>query len=130
NLSGSGRRAMMDRDILRQWATMLTIIIVSIMNILANALPFNGISTGEVSDMFEVYFVPAGYAFSIWGLIYLGLLAYGVYQLLPGERDNQRLRSIFLPFVISSIANIAWLFCWHYGYFFWTVVFMLVLLTS
>lgn len=120
----------MNRDVLRQWVTVLTIIILIVMNILANALPFNDMNTGEISDMFEVYFVPAGYVFSIWGLIYLGLVSYGVYQLLPAQRDNPRLRRIFWPFVIASLANIAWLFAWHYNYFFWTVVLMLVLLAS
>ncbi|RPI87707.1 MAG: tryptophan-rich sensory protein [Chloroflexi bacterium] len=120
----------MNRDVLRQWVTLLTIVILIVMNILSNALPFNDMNTGEISDMFEVYFVPAGYVFSIWGLIYLGLVAYGVYQLLPAQRDNPRLRSIFWPFVISSLTNVSWLFAWHYNYFFWTVVLMLVLLAT
>ncbi len=52
------------------------------VNGLANALPINGQTTGEVSDRFSVYFVPAGYVFSIWGLIYLGLIAYAIYRAL------------------------------------------------
>jgi len=49
---------------------------------LANALPLNGQTTGEISDRFQVYFVPAGYVFAIWFVIYLGLIAFAVYQAL------------------------------------------------
>jgi translocator protein len=53
-----------------------------IVNILANALPINGQLTAKISDLFQVYFVPAGYVFAIWGLMYVGLLAFVVYQAL------------------------------------------------
>src|SRR3989304_4501303 len=53
------------------------------VNALANILPFNGQTTGEISDRFPIRFVPAGYAFSIWGLIYLGLLGLALFQALP-----------------------------------------------
>ena len=65
-------------------ATLLTITV----NALANVLPINGQGTGEISDRFDIFFVPAGYVFSIWGLIYLGLFAFTIYQALPGQRDN------------------------------------------
>ncbi len=120
----------MNRDVIRQWITLLTIVALIVMNILANALPLNGISTGAVSDSFKVYFVPAGYVFAIWGLIYIGLLAYGIYQALPAQKENPRLRRAAAPFVAGSLANIAWLFFWHYGQFALTVVAMLILLAS
>lgn len=120
----------MNRDVLRQWLTMLTIVVLIVMNVLANALPLNGISTATISDSFKVYFVPAGYVFAIWGLIYIGLLAYGIYQALPAHKENPRLRRAAAPFIVGSIANVAWLFFWHYGQFALTVVAMLILLTS
>jgi hypothetical protein len=120
----------MNRDVARQWLTLLTVVVLIIMNVLANALPFNGISTATVSDSFKVYFVPAGYVFAIWGLIYIGLLAYGIYQVLPAQRENPRLRRAAAPFIVGSSANIAWLFFWHYGVFALTVVAMLILLIS
>ena len=58
----------MNKDTLRQVAVILGIIAVITINILANALPLNGLDTGEISDRFDIYFVPAGYVFSIWGL--------------------------------------------------------------
>ena len=59
------------RDIFRQVVVLLSTIAVIVVNGLATALPLNGQTTGEISDRFDVYFVPAGYVFSIWGLIYL-----------------------------------------------------------
>jgi hypothetical protein len=98
------------------------------MNGLANALPLNGQTTGEISDRFQVYFVPAGYVFSIWGLIYVGLILYAIYQALPAQRENPRLRATGYLFVLSCLANMAWLFLWHYEVFLLTVVAMGALL--
>jgi hypothetical protein len=101
-----------------------------IVNILANALPINGQNTGEISDRFKVFFVPSGYVFAIWGLIYVLLLAYTVYQLLPRNRENKSLDKIVWPVVIGSLANIVWIFLWHYNHPVWCVLPMLVLLGS
>jgi len=98
------------------------------VNGLANALPLNGLQTGEISDRFTVYFVPAGYVFSIWGLIYLALIGYATFQALPSQRNNPRLQAIGYWFVLSCVANIIWLFLWHYEQFYWTLVVMLALL--
>ena len=57
----------MKKDILRQAVNLLATVATITINGLANALPFNGQTTGEISDRFRVYFVPAGYVFSIWG---------------------------------------------------------------
>jgi benzodiazapine receptor len=119
---------MMKKDTLRQWVTLLAVIAVIVINGLANALPLNGLTTGEISDRFQVYFVPAGYVFSIWGLIYVALIAFAIYQALPGQRDNPRLRRIGYLFALSCLANIAWLFLWHYEVFPLTLVAMLALL--
>lgn len=113
-----------------QWVVLVAVLLTIGINGLANALPLNGVTTGEVSDRFDVYFVPAGYVFGIWGLIYVGLVAYGVYQLLPRHRDDGPLRSIAGPFVLSCVANVAWLLLWHYLLIPWTIVAMLTLLAS
>ena len=118
----------MNKDRLRQGVNVLAVLATIAVNGLANALPLNGQTTGEISDRFDVYFVPAGYVFSIWGLIYLGLLAFAVYQALPGQRDNARLRRVGYLFALSCLANMAWLFLWHYEQFPLTLVAMLALL--
>jgi len=112
------------------WLNGIAFLIMITVNGLANALPINGLTTGEVSDSFDIYFVPAAYVFSIWGLIYLALIGYVVYQALPGQRDNLRLKKIGYWFIISSAANSAWIFSWHYRIFPLTVVVMLILLVS
>jgi hypothetical protein len=120
----------MNRDIFRQISVVVALIVMIAVNVLSNALPFNGLTAGEISDSFDVYFVPAGYVFSIWSLIYLGLIAYAVFQLLPAQRENPRLRRTGWWFVLSSAANSIWLALWHYGYFALSVVAMLILLSS
>lgn len=115
---------------MRQTVTLLLIIATIVVNGLANALPINGQATGAISDRFQVYFTPAGYVFAIWGVIYLGLVAYGIYQALPRQRDNATLQAIALPFWISCLANIGWILLWHYEFFATTLLVMLVLLGS
>jgi hypothetical protein len=116
------------RDVFRQILVILGTIAVITVNALATALPLNGQTTGEISDRFDVYFVPAGYVFAIWGLIYLALIAYSIYQALPSQRDNPRLRRIGYLYILSSLANIAWIFLWHWEYFALTLVAMVALL--
>jgi hypothetical protein len=115
---------------LRQILVIVAVLAVIAVNFAATSLPLNGQDTGEISDRFDILFVPAGYVFSIWGLIYLGLLGYAVYQALPSQADNPRLQSISGFFFLSSVANITWLFLWHYLQFLLTWIAMLVLLFS
>ena len=112
------------------YVNLLLVIATIVVNGLANALPINDQQTGEISDRFNVYFTPAGYVFSIWGLIYLGLVVFAIYQLLPAQRDRVLIRRISTPFWISCLANMSWLVCWHYEYFGTTLALMLVLLAS
>jgi hypothetical protein len=119
---------IMSKDTTRQYANLLSIIVAFIVNILATTLPLNGQNTAEISDRFKVYFVPAGYVFSIWGVIYLGWLAFMIFQLRPSQKENPRLRRLGYLFAISNLANAAWLFCWHYNKFGLSVIVMLTLL--
>lgn len=118
----------MKRNRLRQAVNIIAFLAVVVVNSLANILPLNGLNTGEISDRFQVFFVPAGYVFAIWGLIYLALGAFSIYQVLPAQRDNSRLKRIGYLFAASSLANIAWLFLWHYERFLWTLLAMFALL--
>jgi hypothetical protein len=113
-----------------QIVTILVTLLTITVNVLANALPLNGQYTGEISDRFDIYFVPAGYVFSIWGLIYLGLLAFTIYQALPAQKDDKLLRKIYPAYWIGSLANIVWLFLWHYNIFSLTLLAMLTILAS
>ncbi len=115
---------------IQQILVVLTTLFTLTINILSNALPLNGLTTGEVSDSFHVYFVPAGYVFSIWGLIYIGMIAFTIYQALPAQRDNPRLQGARGWFILSNLANAGWLFLWHYQQFPLTLLAMGTLLVS
>jgi translocator protein len=116
--------------VLRQALNVVGLALVLVVNGLANALPLNHQTTGQISDRFPVYFVPAGYVFSIWGIIYLGLIAFAVYQALPAQRADPRLRSVDALFLLSCVANAAWIFLWHYELFAFTLLAMGTLLVS
>lgn len=120
----------MDRDTIRQWVNVLMTLVVLTVNALANILPLNGQNTGAISDRFKVFFVPAGYVFAIWGVIYVGLIAFTVYQALPAQRGNSRLRGIGYLYALGCLANSVWIFMWHYNWFTLSVFVMFVLLLS
>jgi hypothetical protein len=118
----------MSKDTIRQYANLLSVLLALAVNILASTLPLNGQNTGEISDRFQVYFVPAGYVFSIWALIYIGWIAFTIFQLQPAQKGNSRLRRLGYLFAVSNLFNAAWLFCWHYNLFGLSVLVMLGLL--
>ena len=118
----------MSKNTIRQWANILGVILAITINTLAVTLPLNGQDTGEISDRFKVFFVPAGYVFSIWGVIYLGWVAFAIYQALPAHRDEPRLERLGFLFALSCLFNAGWLFCWHYNLFGLSVFVMLILL--
>ena len=84
-----------------------------VMNYLANALPLNNKTTGELSDSFPNLFVPAGLTFSIWGVIYFLLFIYCVVQFTGS--DKEVLSNISWLFGISCVLNAIWIVFWHYG---------------
>ena len=111
----------------------ITYVAMVVVNYLANGLPINGRSTGEISDAYPNLFAPAGITFSIWGLIYLLLAGYVLYQFFPfGRHDHLKsdglLRRINIFFIATSLANISWVFAWHYDLIGLSVGIMAVLL--
>jgi hypothetical protein len=93
-----------------------------IMNMLAVGLPVNGLETGEISDMFENLFAPAGLTFSVWGIIYLLLGLYLIAIWLGYKHENQK--QINLWFIQTSVFNGLWIFAWHYLYLIMSLVLM------
>jgi hypothetical protein len=114
----------------RQIITILVTLLTIILNVLANALPFNGQGTGEISERFSILFVPAGYVFSIWGLIYIGMILFTVYQALNSQRENSLIDKIAPSYWIANMANNVWLFLWHWEFFPLTLIAMLTILLS
>lgn len=117
-------------DTIRQIAVWVAVVATIVVNALANILPINNQLTGDIANQYKGtnLFLPAGYVFAIWGLIYVGLIAYAIFQSLPAQRENPRLRAIGWPFVVSCAANIIWLLFFHYNRFPLSMAAMLVLL--
>ena len=80
-------------------------------NWLAATGRLGGVDTGEISDKYSTLITPAGYAFSIWSLIYIGLIAFSVYQALPA--NIARFRPLRTPYIFTCALNCAWLYFWH-----------------
>ena len=111
-------------------AVAATVVGMIVTNVLANALPFFGRGTGEISALYPTLVTPAGYVFAIWGLIYVGLLAYSTAQFVRPLYHDPLPDSLALPLIISNVANVGWLVLWHSLNIYWTVPVMLVLLGS
>jgi tryptophan-rich sensory protein len=116
------------KDTVRQILVVVAVVLTLVVNGLAGTTVLNGQTTGEVSDKYPGYFTPPGYVFAIWGVIYLGLILYAIYQALPAQRENGRLRAIGYLFVLSCLVNVAWLLFWQYEIMPVTMVLMLALL--
>ncbi len=103
-----------------------------IVNGLATALPLNNKTTGQLSDQYPNLFVPAGLTFSIWGVIYILLAIFVIYGLIIAiKKDTQKIsfiENIGILFFISCLANIGWIFAWHYEILPLSLLLMLLLL--
>lgn len=111
------------------FALVFTVATVAI-GAVANALPLNGLTTGVISDSFKTYFVPAGYVFSIWGVIYLGLFAF-TYYVWSSRNEQKKVLDEILPWYYrGAIANSLWIFAWHYQQFAVTGVLIVTLLIT
>ncbi len=105
----------------------ITLVAVITVNALANILPINGVTTGGVSARYDNYFTSAGFTFSIWSVIYLGLTAFVIYQFFS---KFFKPRDIGYFFVLNGIANISWILAWHYGYLTMIVFIMFLILLT
>jgi hypothetical protein len=115
---------------LLQWANVVAFLITVLVNALANMAVFNGKTTGEISDLYPTLVTPAGYVFSIWGLIYILLFIFVVFQVLPSQREKMFQKEVGVLFALSSVFNVVWLFLWQYGYITLSVLPMFALLAT
>lgn len=116
--------------------TWLLFVGVIAVNALANILPINGYNTGQISAFYPNAFVPAGFTFSIWGLIYLLLLAYSIgytyYTLKQVQFPKafafiERINNYFL---LTCVFNMSWILAWHYLQIELSVLIMLLFLST
>ncbi|MDO5441916.1 MAG: TspO/MBR family protein [Bacillota bacterium] len=83
------------------------------VNVLAERLPINDVTSGQVSDSYDSLFTPAGITFAIWFVIYIGLAYFAVWQAIGGRADYA-VEKIGINFAVSCALNMAWLILWHY----------------
>lgn len=125
-----------NKKLILQILNIIGFLATAIVNSLANIIPIGLGNTGELSDAIPNLFVPVGLTFSIWGVIYFLLALFVIYQ----ARDifKKKEEKIDMPFqekisyffVLSSVANVVWIFLWHYKQIFLSLLAMLVLLIS
>lgn len=113
-------------------ATFIAILATLTVNILSNFFPPRGANIGEIANttLAGVMITPANYAFAIWGLIYLGLIAYGIYQLRPSQRSHPTIQGVNILLIIACIAQIAWVYLFTMQLFWLSVVAMLAILLA
>ncbi len=118
------------QDILRQLVTLAAVVIAFVVNVLSNIFPLNGLTIGGISNTLfkNVLIIPANYAFAIWGLIYLGLFAFAIYQVLPSQRENPNLRKTGYLLTIASVAQSIWVYLFLSRLFMLSVIAMLLIL--
>ncbi|MBA4336341.1 lantibiotic ABC transporter permease [bacterium] len=109
--------------------TLVAYIAMVTVNFLANSLPINNRGTGEISNAYQNLFAPAGITFAIWGLIYLLLGGYTIYLFVKKNKKTEELIKKINPlFIATSLANISWIFAWHYDFIWLSLIIMAVLL--
>jgi hypothetical protein len=106
---------------------LIAYVFMVVMNALATTLPLNGQTTADISDRYDTLFAPIGFTFAIWGVIYLLLGIYSVYQLV---RDNAVIRAITPWYIASSVLNGVWIIAWHYEVLWLALVIIVALLVT
>ncbi len=115
----------------RDWGgNLVAFAIVILLNVLSNALPINGQTMPEISAKYPSLFTPAGFTFSIWGVIYLALLAFVVWQALPAQRTNAKIARLSTLFQVNCLMNATWIVVWHYDLLALSLVVMLAILVT
>jgi hypothetical protein len=108
----SPTQSFSDPDRTRQVITITAVFVSIFINTISNIFPLNGVNIGKLSNTVfaAVQIIPANYAFSIWGLIYLALIAFSIYQLQSSQRQNPGLQGSAYFLVIASIAQCIWIY--------------------
>lgn len=115
-----------------QWLTLAAILLTFAINIWSNFAPINGQTIGQISNVefADVLVIPANYAFAIWGLIYVALFGFGIFQLLPEQRNNPRLQGVRPLMIAACIAQSIWVFFFLYRQFWLSVLAMITILLA
>lgn len=108
-----------------KWANTIAFLVMVVINMLSNLLPLGGKTTGQISDAYSNLFTPTGMTFSIWGVIYLLVGIFILYQwglFGSAEEANRIVSSIGIWFAVSCVFNTLWILCWHSDAIGWSVL--------
>ncbi|ACB84500.1 tryptophan-rich sensory protein [Natranaerobius thermophilus] len=115
---------------IRSYINLVALALVLIVNFLSNYIPFNNLTQEDITEIYPVLITPAGYVFSIWGIIYLLLIGFIIYQALPSYRETPKVSAVGILFAVTALLNILWLFAWHYLQIGLSMVLMILLLIT
>jgi benzodiazapine receptor len=122
---------VINNSALLKWSNIVAFVATVIVNGLAGSTTLlGGVNTAEISNANPTLITPAGYVFSIWGIIYVLLAVFVIFQALPSQKEKEYPKKIGWLFVLSSILNIVWLFLWQYQILSMSVVLMFLLLAT
>ncbi|HEX9262365.1 MAG TPA: hypothetical protein VF893_07535 [Candidatus Bathyarchaeia archaeon] len=114
-----------------KWVNIIVFVLTVVVNSLAGSTTIiGGVDTAQISDANPTLVTPAGYVFSIWGVIYVLLGVFVVFQALPSQQGKEYHGKISWLFALGSLANIVWLFLWQFELLGYSVILMFLLLAS
>lgn len=105
-------------------------VLVTFVNFLAATGRINNTTPGMISDKYPTLLTPAGFAFAIWSVIYAGLVAFSIYQMLPRQTESERIKAVRPLYILSCAANCVWLYFWHHEWILASLSAIFVLLAS
>ncbi len=119
----------------KKYAILNLIVVLAVIawNGLSNTGVIGGKSVGDVSDKLYNLFTPAGYAFSIWGIIFLGMIANAIYQIKVAYKDTEQKQKNVLTgpwLIIANLANGAWIWFWLNEYVGVSILIMIIILLA
>ncbi len=121
----------MKKGKIRILVNLISVVLVLFVNYYSQTGQINGITIGKLSDEYSNLFTPAGYAFAIWGIIFMGLIAYVIYDIIQVFVKNKKLdesKNTGYWFALVNLANASWVVAWLYEYTGLSVVIMLIML--
>ncbi len=116
--------------IILQVTNIMAVVATLVVDSLANILPINGVTTGDVANAYPNLFTPPGYVFAIWGVIYVLLAVFMLYQSRPNQGGEQYLQDISFFHLLGAIGNTSWIFLFHYELIVLAVIPIVLLLIS
>ena len=120
----------MERTTFDWGGNLVSFSVMILLNVLSNVIPLNGQTMTVISAKYPSLFTPAGFTFSIWGVIYFALLIFVVWQALPAQRRSAKVARISTYFKINCLANALWIVVWHYDLVALSFAVMLVILVT